>query len=169
MIKQEPNKTLQYQDIDTPIGIVRLLGDESGLQRLHLPNVVDKLEKAIDVREKAKPLLFVEAEKWLRDYSEGNFVEWSGGLPGGVTDFQRDVYLALLKVPAGEVITYSTLAAEAGHPGSARAVGRAMATNPLPILVPCHRVIGADGSLTGYGGGIEAKVKLLQHEGYQPK
>lgn len=80
------------------------------------------------------------------------------------TDFQKAVWTALRRVPYGETISYGELARRVGRPDAARAVGRANGTNPVPIVVPCHRVIGADGSLTGYGGGIEIKKRLLALE-----
>ena len=84
--------------------------------------------------------------------------------PGG-SMFQRKVWTALRKVPAGKTISYGALAERVGMPGAARAVGAANRTNPIPIIIPCHRVIGADGSLTGYAGGLHRKKWLLRHEG----
>jgi methylated-DNA-[protein]-cysteine S-methyltransferase len=83
----------------------------------------------------------------------------------GGTDFQRQVWAALRRVPAGTTTSYGQLAAALGRPGAARAVGLANAQNPVAVVVPCHRVIGADGSLTGYAGGLHRKRWLLQHEG----
>ena len=82
----------------------------------------------------------------------------------GGTPFQRDVWAALRRVPAGRTASYSELAALSGHPRAVRAVGLANARNSIPLVIPCHRVIGADGSLTGYGGGLERKEWLLRHE-----
>lgn len=83
----------------------------------------------------------------------------------GGTDFQRQVWQALRQIPCGTTISYGELAAEIGRPAAVRAVGLANGSNPVPIVVPCHRVIGSDGSLTGYGGGLERKRWLLRHEG----
>ncbi len=80
------------------------------------------------------------------------------------TEWQRRVWLALTHIPLGETRSYGEMAALLGHPHAARAVGRANATNPLPLIVPCHRLIGANGSLTGFGGGLELKAQLLAHE-----
>lgn len=82
-----------------------------------------------------------------------------------VTEFQRDVYGHLLEVPYGHVVTYGQVASDLGKPDMARAVGQAVGANPLPILVPCHRVVAADGSLTGFGGGLPVKAALLKLEG----
>ena len=81
------------------------------------------------------------------------------------TDFQRAVWRHLLEIPPGETRTYSQIARRLGRPGAARAVGRANATNPIPVIVPCHRVVGADGTLTGYAGGLPIKQGLLAIEG----
>ena len=82
-----------------------------------------------------------------------------------LTDFQRDVYEHLLAVPYGHVVTYGHLAREVGKPDMARAVGQAVGANPLPIVIPCHRVVASDGSLTGFGGGLKVKAELLKLEG----
>ncbi len=84
--------------------------------------------------------------------------------PGG-TGFQAAVWSALRAIPAGETKTYGDLATSVDHPGSARAVGGAVGANPIPIVIPCHRVVGSDGRLTGFGGGLERKQWLLRHEG----
>ncbi len=85
---------------------------------------------------------------------------------GGRTPFTRDVLTTLAALPASELITYGQLADKAGYPGRARAVGRAMGSNPLPIVIPCHRVVAGDGSLGGYSGGLDVKRWLLVHEGH---
>ena len=84
--------------------------------------------------------------------------------PGG-TPFQAKIWKRLREIPAGATMTYGELAASVGHPDGARAAGGAVGSNPIPIVIPCHRVIGSDGSLTGYGGGLRMKVWLLRHEG----
>lgn len=83
----------------------------------------------------------------------------------GSTPFTRLVYQAVAAIPAGRVATYGDIARSLGRPGAARAVGRAMATNPFPVVIPCHRVVGSDGSLTGFGGGVDMKAAMLQMEG----
>ena len=83
------------------------------------------------------------------------------------SDFQRRAYSLLRKVPAGAVITYQGLAAAAGNPDAQRAIGTTMATNPIPIFVPCHRVIQSDGTIGNYGGGVDNKIKLLRAEGFE--
>ncbi len=86
----------------------------------------------------------------------------------GGTPFQQQVWTALRSIPVGETFTYRGLAQSIGRPSAVRAVGLANATNPVSVVVPCHRVIGTDGTLTGYGGGLDRKAWLLQHEGFQP-
>lgn len=85
----------------------------------------------------------------------------------GVTDFQREVYARLTDVPYGRVVTYGELAASLGRPGLARAVGQAVGANPIPIVIPCHRVVAAEGRLGGFSGGLPAKVALLRTEGVE--
>ncbi len=102
----------------------------------------------------------------LRGYFEGQPVTFDEPLdPTLGTDFQRRVWVLTREIPRGQTRTYGELARRAGSPGAARAVGQAMARNPWPIIVPCHRVLGSDGSLTGFGGGVEMKRKMLQMEG----
>ncbi len=108
-----------------------------------------------------------EMEKALARYVAGEEPGWPA-LPldlGRVGEFQREVLARLATCPRGTVWTYGELAAKAGRPGAARAVGRAMATNPFPIVIPCHRIVGAKGKLTGFGGGLDMKRYLLTLEG----
>ena len=84
--------------------------------------------------------------------------------PGG-TDFQAAIWAELRRIPVGETTTYSDLAARVGHEGAARAAGGAVGANPIPVVIPCHRIVGADGRLTGFGGGLTRKRWLLEHEG----
>ena len=102
----------------------------------------------------------------LRRYFEGQPITFGEPLDPTIgTEFQRTVWTLTREIPRGQTRTYGQLARMAGSPGAARAVGQAMARNPWPIIVPCHRVLGSDGSLTGFGGGVEMKRKMLQREG----
>ena len=101
----------------------------------------------------------------IAEYFSGKRRSFDFPLAAKGTDFQKQVWAALLKIPFGTTTTYAALAAKVGRPGAFRAVGRANATNPIALIVPCHRVIGTDGTLTGYAGGIPIKQKLLEHEG----
>ncbi|MDO8612002.1 MAG: MGMT family protein [Dehalococcoidia bacterium] len=115
----------------------------------------------------------VAAARLVRDLAEGRpadpagLIDWDGLSSNGrsVTGFRRAVMEEALRIPAGETRSYGWLAEKVGRPRAARAVGRVMATNPLPIVVPCHRVIGSDGSLRGYGAGLPMKEALLRAEG----
>lgn len=104
--------------------------------------------------------------KQLLAYLEGKRKDWDLDLDlTWMTPFRRDVLLATYGVPRGQVATYAEIAARVGSPRAARAVGNTMRTNPIPIVIPCHRIVGSDGSLTGFGGGLEMKYNLLKLEG----
>ncbi len=106
-----------------------------------------------------------QAEEELAEYFLGNREDFGVALDARGSEFQRAVWRALVSIPFGQTRGYGELADEMGHPQAVRAVGTANGANPISIIVPCHRVIGKDGSLTGFGGGLEIKRKLLQHEG----
>ena len=107
-----------------------------------------------------------EAKRELDDYFEGRRTSFDLSLDlDRVAPFHREVLAELARVPFGQTTTYGTLAAQAGRPSAARAVGTVMNRNPIPIVLPCHRVVGANGSLTGYAGGLHVKEALLRLEG----
>lgn len=110
------------------------------------------------------PLLREAARQYL-EYEAGTRELFDLPLAPQGTPFQRAVWQALCEVPFGRTATYGELAARVGHPGSARAVGAAVGRNPISVIIPCHRILGADGGLTGYAGGLERKQQLLQLEG----
>ncbi len=112
-----------------------------------------------------EPALFAEAETQLREYFAGERREFDMEFAAAGTDFRQRVWAALDALPYGATVTYTQLSAAAGSPGAVRAVGGAIGANPLLVLRPCHRVIGANGTLTGYAGGIERKQALLTLEG----
>jgi len=114
--------------------------------------------------EKKETALIKKAAKQLSEYFSGKRKEFDLPLSFTGTDFQKKVWSALLTIPYGETRSYGQIAAQIGNPKASRAVGMANNRNPISILCPCHRVIGADGSLTGYGGGLEAKKFLLELE-----
>ena len=138
----------------TPIGAVCLTEKDGAL--VHLDWGCGGMD--------ASPLL-LEAEKQLAEYFAGSRREFDLPLAPQGTAFQRKVWDALTEIPYGETRSYGEIAARIGNPKACRAVGMANNRNPLSILIPCHRVIGADGSLTGYAGGIPKKLWLLRHEG----
>jgi methylated-DNA-[protein]-cysteine S-methyltransferase len=159
-----------YDFVDTPLGALLIATTERGLCRIVYdadPELeAERLARTFGLRvlRSAKPIDPVRRE--LDEYFEGQ--RQSFDLPMDVAllaDFNRRVLRELARVPYGEVVTYGELAARAERPRAARAVGTVMNRNPLPIVLPCHRVIGANGSLTGYGGGLPRKEALLRLEG----
>ncbi len=143
--------------IDSPIGVLRLKEEDGALTELLFGRQGGKWEQG------ASPLL-LQAEEELREYFEGKRREFTLPLSPKGTEFQRRVWNALLTIPYGETRSYEEIAVLAGSPKAFRAVGSANHNNPISILIPCHRVIGKNGSLTGYGGGMEAKRFLLELE-----
>ncbi len=117
--------------------------------------------------EETHPDVLDEAVRQLREYfaKKRRTFELPLDFSGATSDFQRDVYERLLAIPYGHVVSYGQVATDIGKPDQARAVGQAVGANPIPIVVPCHRVIASDGRLTGFSGGLRAKVALLKLEG----
>ena len=143
---------------DTPVGPMVLEEEGGGLTALYLPN-----SPMSPVGEET-PLLARGKEELLA-YLAGERRDFDLPLAPQGTPFQRKVWSALADIPYGQTITYGELARRVGGPKGSRAVGQANHRNPLPILLPCHRVVGANGTLTGYGGGLELKEWLLRLEG----
>jgi methylated-DNA-[protein]-cysteine S-methyltransferase len=114
---------------------------------------------------KRDPASVAEAAEQLRAYSAGELTDFDLPLRPTGTEFRRQVWSALMAIPYGTTTTYGKIASDLGRPTGGRAVGAAVGSNPIGIVIPCHRVVGADGSLTGYGGGLDNKVALLRLEG----
>jgi methylated-DNA-[protein]-cysteine S-methyltransferase len=159
-----------YDLVDTPLGTLLVAATDRGVCRIAYdaePDLeVERLAKVFGVRvlRSAKPV--DPARRELDEYFDGRRRAFDLPIDVGLTaDFNRRVLHELARVPYGEVVTYGQLAARAERPRAARAVGTVMNRNPIPIVLPCHRVIGANGSLTGYGGGLERKEMLLRLEG----
>lgn len=158
---------IRFSEMETPIGILRLLGTEKGLTGLFMEKHRHGPEEAEQLGWERDDTLFTEARAQLADYFAGRRTSFD--LPidyealGG-TPFQRRVWQELEKIPYGVTISYGELAKRIENPAAVRAVGLANGKNPISIIVPCHRVIGANGSLTGYGGGMERKRWLLDLE-----
>jgi methylated-DNA-[protein]-cysteine S-methyltransferase len=151
-----------YTHLESPVGRLLLAGDADALMLINFPTGSQALQpKAGWVRDDS---MFADAARQLDEYFTGERVEFSMRLEMDGTDFQKDVWTALRKVPFGATVSYGELARLVGRPKASRAVGAANHANPLPIVVPCHRVIGSDRSLTGFGGGLETKQKLLEFE-----
>ena len=155
--------------VDSPIGALTLVAEDGALVGLHM----DRQRHAPDplTHGAADPAVFGELTAQLDAYFAGGLTEFDVPVRLHGTAFQRRVWERLRDIPYGETISYGELAARVGSPGAARAVGLANGRNPVAIVVPCHRVIGADGSLTGYGGGIDRKRWLLalETEGARPR
>ncbi len=157
-----PETQLLYTCIPSPIGELLLVGDGSTLQRLHMLQAPRPAR--ISATWRSEPQAFAEPRRQLEEYFAGQRTEFDLPLSMHGTPFQRSVWSALCEIGYGQTASYGQVATRLGQPGAARAVGIANARNPISIIVPCHRVIGADGTLTGYGGGLERKRYLLELE-----
>jgi methylated-DNA-[protein]-cysteine S-methyltransferase len=159
-----------YDVVDTPVGRLLLAATDHGLLRIAFdPEPEHHLEYLAEVagpRVLRAPRSVASVRRELDEYFEGRRREFDVSLDlRGTTPFTSRVLAELARVPYGGTATYGELAARAGRPAAARAVGTVMHRNPIPIVLPCHRVIGANGSLVGYGGGLERKEQLLRLEG----
>lgn len=154
--------SMWFSEIDSPVGPMRLATDGAGLRRIDfLDGRADRRAPADWIRDDAA---FAGVIEQLRAYFAGALRDFTAPLAPQGTSFQQDVWLRLRDIPYGETISYSELAMRVGNPRAFRAVGLANGQNPIPILIPCHRVIGKDGTLVGYGGGLHIKEKLLALE-----
>ena len=148
--------------IDSPYGPLTLVADNGVLCGLYMTAQRHRpLEESFGARQDT---LFDEAEEQLEAYFAGELKEFTVELSLHGTPFQRSVWDQLRKIPYGETCSYGDLADALGNPSASRAVGLANGKNPIGIIVPCHRVVGANGSLTGYGGGLDRKRRLLDFE-----
>ena len=150
-----------YTDLASPIGRLRLVGNGRALTAVRF--VGGARGRPPDLVEDPAP--FREAVRQLEAYFAGRLRRFDLALEPGGTPFQATVWAALRAIPYGETTSYRELAARVGRPRAVRAVGAANGRNPLPIVIPCHRVVGSDGSLTGFAGGLGAKRALLELEG----
>ena len=149
---------MEFWMFDTLLGTMAV-GEEDGyINRVYLPN--SPMPRLMP----HKTPLLERVQEQITEYFDGRRQEFDLPLTFAGTDFQKKVWHALTEIPYGETVTYGALAERIGCPGGARAVGAANHCNPLPILVPCHRVVGAGGNLTGYAGGVEMKKALLELE-----
>jgi methylated-DNA-[protein]-cysteine S-methyltransferase len=147
--------------VSTPIGDLQLVSDGQSLVRIAFPGQHQQLGG-----DSTEDAILAKAAKQLGEFFNGRRRHFDLPLTASGTQFQREVWSQLTAIPFGEVRSYRDIAAKIGRPTAVRAVGAANGRNPLPIVVPCHRVIGADGSLTGFAGGLERKRQLLVLEGY---
>lgn len=164
-----PPETLTLDRVPTPIGVALVVTDEAGVLRAFNWTDYEPAMLAWIGRRYPKARL-VEGEGPLRATFDAYFAGQTDAFEtiaweGAGTAFQRQVWAALCTIPAGETWSYAQLAERIGRPTAVRAVGLANGSNPVALVVPCHRVIGSNGSLTGYGGGLHRKRWLLEHEG----
>ena len=153
---------MYYCYTTTPIGDLLLAGDESGLGLIGFPKGKMRRDPEPDWIFNEKP--FVETRKQLDEYFAGERKEFDLPLNLSGTDFQVQVLEELQCIPYGETTSYGAIAKRIGRPRAMRAVGAANGRNPIPIIIPCHRVIGSSGDLTGFGGGLDTKAALLRLE-----
>ena len=156
---------VRYDVVETPIGELLIAATDRGLARIHFgaDGQEEVLARIFGNRVLRSPIDEVRRE--LDEYFEGRRHDFDLPLDLRVVPFNAQVLGELALVPYGTTTTYGALAAKVGRPRAARAIGTVMNRNPIPIVLPCHRVIGANGSLTGYGGGLDRKLQLLQLEG----
>ncbi|ENU0752856.1 TPA: methylated-DNA--[protein]-cysteine S-methyltransferase [Klebsiella michiganensis] len=166
--------TLLQDKIDTPQGPLWVICDEQfNLRAVEWDQHRDRMEQLLDVHYRREGYQRVDSRnpgnlsRKLSDYFAGDLavIDTLPTATGG-TPFQREVWQTLRTIPCGQVMHYGQLAEALGRPGAARAVGAANGSNPVSIVVPCHRVIGRNGTMTGYAGGVQRKEWLLRHEGY---
>jgi len=156
---------VSYTTIESPVGPLLLAGDSHGLRTLSFAN--SKRAERVHPDWKQDEAQFKEVIRQLRAYFSGKLRDFDIPLALEGTEFQLSVWHELLRIPYGETTSYGQLAKKIGNPKAMRAVGLANGMNPVAIIVPCHRVIGSDGSLTGFGGGLPTKKKLLALESAQ--
>jgi len=154
-----------YCYVDSPIGQLLLTSDGESLTGLYMGTPSKSPQLDSDWAEKPNAAPLSEVARQLEQYFAGNRKVFDLPLKMQGTEFQKRVWRQLTKIPFGETWSYGQLAKRLDNPNGSRAVGLANGRNPIAVIVPCHRVIGADGSLTGFGGGIPRKQWLLSHEG----
>lgn len=153
--------TYHYKTIPSPVGQLKLVATDEGLAAVLWENDDPKRVPLGPLVENPRHPVLREAERQLQDYFAGKLKKFSLKCAFAGTPFQKEVWAALLTIPFGETRTYAQIAGQIGRPKAVRAVGAANGRNPLSIIAPCHRVIGTNGRLTGFAGGLEVKAHLL--------
>jgi len=154
-------KALFCKSMESPVGVLTLVAEDEGLVAiLWEDDEPERVRLGPMTEDEGHPVL-VETERQLAEYFAGRLREFSVKLCFEGTDFQKQVWAALLTIPYGETRSYGQIAEQIGNPKAVRAVGAANGRNPISIIAPCHRVIGAGGKLTGFAGGLEKKAVLL--------
>ncbi len=161
-MSQRSDPYVRHTEIDSPVGPLTLVATGGVLSGLFMIDQRHRPPSGANGAEDAPP--FPDIVEQLREYFAGERTDFDLPLAAPGTPFQHRVWTALRRIPFGQTTSYGQIATGIGRPGAARAVGLANGANPIGIVVPCHRVVGADGSLTGYGGGLERKQFLLDLE-----
>ena len=151
-----------YTQVSSPIGPLLLVSDDAGLRQINFAKLGRAAPSDSDWRQDSTA--FAEPIRQLRAYFAGELEIFELPFAPEGTPFQQKVWKELCTIPYGQTISYGELARRIGNPNASRAVGLANGSNPIPIIIPCHRVIGSNGKLTGYGGGLPIKEKLLALE-----
>jgi methylated-DNA-[protein]-cysteine S-methyltransferase len=163
-VDRKPAKRYVCKTVDSPIGRLKLVATDEGLAGILWETDHPRHARLnVEAEDDAHPVL-VETERQLEEYFAGQRTAFTMKLDLAGTAFQRKVWNALLTIPFGETRSYGQIARQIGNPAAARAVGAANGRNPVSIVAPCHRVLGATGRLTGFAGGLDAKAHLLALE-----
>lgn len=144
----------------SPIGMIEITTDRNSLKSLMFVNELRMIKKA----SKIKPIIMIETYRQIKEYFEGKRKCFDLRISLEGTDFQKRVWNELMTIPYGEIVSYKNIAERIGNPKASRAVGNANNKNKLLIIIPCHRVIGSNGSLNGYNAGLQRKEHLIRHE-----
>jgi len=156
-----------FKWMDSPVGRLKLVASNKGLAAILWPNDNPRRVPLGDLTEDAANPFLIQTEAELAQYFAGKRNAFTVPLDFNGTGFQQSVWQALLSIPFGETRSYGQIAAQLGKPSASRAVGAANGKNPISIIAPCHRVIGSNGKLTGFAGGLETKAHLLALEGHE--
>jgi methylated-DNA-[protein]-cysteine S-methyltransferase len=157
---------LFYKEIESPVGKLKLVASADALVAVLWEREPPNRVKLAMLKSDPQQSILIETERQLKEYFAGTRKEFDLPTEPAGSEFQKKVWRALREIPFGETRSYLDLAKSIGSAKAVRAVGAANGKNPLSIVVPCHRVVGANGALTGFAGGLEVKAKLLAHEGF---
>lgn len=156
--------SLVFTHFPSPVGTLKLVASDAGLVAILWEEDDPKRVRLGAMTERPDHTVLAETSRQLGDYFAGRRQRFTVPLDFRGSDFQKQVWVALLAIPFGETRSYSAIAHQLGRPSAARAVGAANSRNPISIIAPCHRVLGSNGALTGFAGGLAAKRYLLDHE-----
>jgi methylated-DNA-[protein]-cysteine S-methyltransferase len=163
--KAAESSGISARAVKTPVGVIYIVATNDRVLAIELPGAQSARPVERWLRHRTGTPAIRAAAQELRDYFAGRRRRFTVPVDPAGTEFQQRVWRSIAAIPFGETVSYAEIATDLGGPEKARAVGAAVGANPIPIIIPCHRVIGSDGSLTGYSGGLRMKVWLLHHEG----